>query len=55
MLYRVAEHKELIHRLCIPRLKHIREEPEAEVRYEPRTAKYQEGVPQLTLVIGVQL
>jgi hypothetical protein len=39
MLYGIAEHKELIHRLGIPRLKHLREEPEAEMRYEPRTSK----------------
>jgi hypothetical protein len=54
MLYGIAEHKELIHRLGIPRLKHLREEPEAEMRYEPRTSKNQKGVPQLALVIGVQ-
>jgi len=50
----IAEHKELIRRLGIPRLKHMRKEPKTEVHREPRTAKYQERGPQLALVSGVQ-
>ena len=53
-LYSIAEHKELIQRLGIPRLKHLREEPATEVRHKPRATQYQECVSPLTLVSGVQ-